>query len=63
MIEFAFSCGFGKWEKFRAGYPQSCGKSVDTLEGFGAVFHSQKDSRFWLFGSYPGFPPYYGYSC
>ena len=44
-------------------YPQVCGKAVDILWVFSIVFHSPKSSLFWLFGSYPGFPPHYGYSC
>ncbi|MGN0775090.1 MAG: hypothetical protein ACI4MM_00285 [Candidatus Ventricola sp.] len=63
MNEFAFSCGIGSRGKTGSGYPQTCGKAVDMFLGFCRVFHIPKSSMFWLFGSYPGFPPHYGYSC
>lgn len=63
MNEFAFSYVFEGREKTAPVYPQDCGKVVDIFWAFYKVFHSPKPKQFWLFGSYPGFPPHYGYSC
>jgi len=49
--------------KRHAGYPQTCGKIAGFFHDFNMVIHIQKAIIFWLFGTYPLFPPLYGSYC